>query len=46
MGAVTYRLALVPVDTVTGAVSLVPCGRPMFGNSTVNNPSSGRNAQT
>jgi nitrite reductase/ring-hydroxylating ferredoxin subunit len=43
-----YRLAPAPrvaVDPVTGEASLVPCGRPMFGNSTVSRPSSGRNAQ-
>ena len=30
---------------VTGEASLVPCGRPIFGSSTVNKPSSGRKAQ-
>jgi nitrite reductase/ring-hydroxylating ferredoxin subunit len=43
-----YRLAPAPrvaVDPVTGEASLVPCGRPIFGNSTVNKPSSGRKAQ-
>ncbi len=43
-----YRLApapRVPADPVTGEASLVPCGRPILGNSTVNSPSSGRNAQ-
>jgi nitrite reductase/ring-hydroxylating ferredoxin subunit len=43
-----YRLALAPrvaVDPVTGEASLVPCGRPTFGNSTVKSPSSGRKAQ-
>jgi nitrite reductase/ring-hydroxylating ferredoxin subunit len=43
-----YRLAPAPrvaVDPVTGEATLVPCGRPIFGNSTVNRPSSGRKAQ-
>jgi nitrite reductase/ring-hydroxylating ferredoxin subunit len=43
-----YRLAPAPrvaVDPVTGEASLVPCGRPIFGNSTVRSPSSGRKAQ-
>jgi nitrite reductase/ring-hydroxylating ferredoxin subunit len=43
-----YRLAPAPrvaVDPVTGEASLVPCGRPIFGSSTVNKPSSGRKAQ-
>lgn len=43
-----YRLAPAPrvaVDPVTGEASLVPCGRPILGNSTVNSPSSGRKAQ-
>ena len=43
-----YRLAPAPrvaVDPVTGEASLVPCGRPILGNSTVNRPSSGRKAQ-
>ncbi len=43
-----YRLAPAPcvaVDPVTGEATLVPCGRPILGNSTVNRPSSGRKAQ-
>jgi nitrite reductase/ring-hydroxylating ferredoxin subunit len=43
-----YRLAPAPrvaVDPVTGETSLVPCGRPILGNSTVNKPSSGRKEQ-
>jgi nitrite reductase/ring-hydroxylating ferredoxin subunit len=43
-----YRLAPAPrvaVDPVTGEVSLVPCGRPILGKSTVRSPSSGRKAQ-
>jgi len=43
-----YRLAPAPrvaADPVTGEASLVPCGRPILGNSTVNSPSSGRKAQ-
>jgi nitrite reductase/ring-hydroxylating ferredoxin subunit len=43
-----YRLAPAPrvaVDPVTGEASLVPCGWPIFGSSTVNKPSSGRKAQ-
>ena len=43
-----YRLAPAPrvaVDPVHGEASLVPCGRPILGNSTVNKPSSGRKAQ-
>jgi nitrite reductase/ring-hydroxylating ferredoxin subunit len=43
-----YRLAPAPrvaVDPVTGEASLVPCGRPILGNSTVRSPSSGRKAQ-
>ena len=35
----------VATDPVTGEASLVPCGRPILGNSTVNSPSSGRKAQ-
>jgi nitrite reductase/ring-hydroxylating ferredoxin subunit len=44
----SYRLAPAPrvaVDPVTGEASLVPCGRPILGNSTVKRPSSGRKAQ-
>jgi len=44
-----YRLAAAPrvaVDPVTGEASLVRCSRPRSGNSTVNKPISGRNAQT
>lgn len=43
-----YRLAAAPrvaVDPITGEAALVPCGRPIFGNSTVKSPSSGRKAQ-
>lgn len=43
-----YRLAPAPrvvVDPVTGEATLVPCGRPILGNSTVNSPSNGRKAQ-
>ena len=43
-----YRLAPAPrvaVDPMTGEASLVPCGRPRSGSSTVNKPSRGRKAQ-
>jgi hypothetical protein len=43
-----YRLAPAPrvaAGPVTGEASLVPFGRPILGNSTVNRPSSGRKAQ-
>jgi len=44
-----YRLAPAPrvaVDPATGEASLIRCSRPRSGSSTVNKPSSGRNAQT